>query len=49
MSISGSSEIAKLIGARQSAQGNESVLSGQNNFMAQGPRLRSSAVQVGRI
>lgn len=37
------------VAARQSAQGNESVLSEQNNVMAQVPRLRSSAVQVGRI
>src|SRR6266436_7427632 len=36
------------VAARQSAQGNEAFFSEQNNVMAQVPRLRSSAVQVGR-
>ena len=37
------------VAARPSAQRSESVLSEKNNVMAQGARLRSSAVQVGRI
>ena len=37
------------VAARQSAQGNESVLWEQNNVMARVPRFRPSAVKVGRI
>ncbi len=37
------------VAARKSAQSSEAVLLEQNNLMAQGPGLRSSAVQVGRI